>query len=67
MYTSTVEKISKFGIDYIVTMIFKDGVLVGNPLYQKISEVNLQKEIEANELLNKLSSQKLAILKNINQ
>ena len=67
MYKSRVEKISKFGVDYIVTMIFKDGVLIGNPLYQKISEVNLQKEIEANKLLFELASQKLAILKNINQ
>ncbi len=64
MYTSTVEKTSRLGIDYKVTTIYKDSKVV-KCTYEAVSDINKLQEQSHFSMLKNLAEQNLAFLNTI--
>jgi hypothetical protein len=61
MYTCTVKKESLFSVDYIVTTIFKDGV-VEKCTYEEVSKINKLQSQNHFILMKSMAEQKLQLL-----
>jgi hypothetical protein len=64
MYQATVNKESKLGIDYLVTTIYKDGVVL-KCTYEQIKAINVLEQTNNYTLMKSIAEQKLNHLKNI--
>ena len=64
MYTFTVEKITSFGKDYLMTTTYKDGVMI-SCVPELVESINVQKQLSICIGVKSLMEQKIQALKNI--